>query len=72
MCNLAYIGATVLNFELAWPADVCASKTLAHDPALSVYYLQQLDYTAILNFENSTFMAKDNFKSEINQTGNSA
>ena len=39
MCNLAYIGATVLNFELAWPADVCASKTLAHDPALSVYYL---------------------------------
>ena len=27
MCNLAYIGATVLNFGPAWPADVCAAKT---------------------------------------------
>ena len=26
MYNLAYIGATVLNFGLAWPADVCAAK----------------------------------------------
>ena len=27
MCNLAYIGATVLNFGLAWPADVYAAQT---------------------------------------------
>ena len=26
MCNLAYIGATVLNFGLAWLADVCVAK----------------------------------------------
>ena len=25
--NLAYFGATVLNFGPAWPADVCAAKT---------------------------------------------
>ena len=26
MSHLAYIGATVLNFGPAWPADVCAPK----------------------------------------------
>ena len=26
-CNLAGIGASVLNFGRAWPADVCAAET---------------------------------------------
>ena len=26
-CNLAGIGASVLNFGPAWPADVCAAET---------------------------------------------
>ena len=30
ICNLAYIGATVLNFGLAWPADVCAAQIQKH------------------------------------------
>ena len=28
MRNLAYIGTIVLNFGLAWLADVCAAQTL--------------------------------------------
>ena len=27
MFNLAYIAATIWNFELAWSADVCAAQT---------------------------------------------
>ena len=27
MRNLAYIGATILNFGLAWAVDVCAAQT---------------------------------------------
>ena len=28
MYNLAYIGATILNFGPAWLADVCAAQTI--------------------------------------------
>ena len=34
MCNLAYIGATVLNFGLAWPGNVCASVRPNQKPKL--------------------------------------